>query len=71
MVRKRNLNNNAMNFVVSGTVLGVGSNVLGSAGINSVHGQTAVGNLAGAMPMMGSLMGAGATLQQLRRIKKK
>ena len=66
----KKLRKDAMNIVGAGAMFGVGSNVLGSAGINSVHGQTAVGNLSGALPMLGTLSAAGMTLRQLKKMKK-
>jgi hypothetical protein len=54
-------------IVVSGTVLGVGSSVLSSVG--STEGSKAMGNIAGFLPLGGTIAGTGMTLRQLKKMK--
>lgn len=51
-----------------GVGLGVGSQVLGEMG--STVGQTAIGNISKAMPMMGNMVGAGMVMDSLSTMNK-
>lgn len=64
----RKYRKDAMDMTKSGIAIGIGSSVLGSVG--STEGQKALGNVAGFLPMMGTLSGAGMTLRQLKKIKR-
>lgn len=57
----------ALGMVAGATILGVGGSVAVSAG-GSGAGMSA---MAGYMPAMGTTIGAGLTIQQLRKLQKK
>jgi hypothetical protein len=55
-------------LMAMGIGLGVGSEVLGSVG--STQGQSAVGNISKAMPIMGTMVGASMVMDAVNDINK-
>ena len=61
----------AMGLVGGAAGMGLGSQVLGSVGgASSVHGQQALSNMSGFMPVMGKTMGAGMAIGALGELSK-
>jgi len=58
-------------MIVGGAALGLGSQVLGSVGGSAASSaQAGIGKVSGAMPVMGSIVGAGMVVDSLGRLKK-
>ncbi len=61
----------AMGIVSGGVILGVGSSVVGGVGgSTAASSQAGLGAAAGFLPPMGATVGAGLTVQQLRKLQK-
>lgn len=70
--KRRSMAGEAMGFVGAGVGMGVGAGVLGGIpGAAAASAATGVGKLAGFMPTMGTVAGAGMTLKQLKKLGKK
>ena len=58
----------AYDMVKTGAVLGVGSHVLGQVP-NTASAQTAMSNMSGFLPIVGTLKGAEHTMKALKKLK--
>lgn len=57
------------NLMVSGAAMGIGSQVLGDVG--ATHAQTAVGKITKHYPTIGTMVGAGMTMDAFSQLQKK
>ena len=68
----KKMRKDALEFVKSGTVMGVGSRVLGRVGgTAATNAQTGISNMSFMMPVMGTIKGAEYTTEQLKKMSRK
>ena len=68
-MKRRRMFRDISGFTATGMTLGVGASVVGAMPNAPAGASQGLANMAGFMPVTGSIMGAGYTMDELRRLR--
>jgi len=68
--RKRGISHTAISMTKGSLIMGAGSSTLSQAGISG-GGQTGLSHMAGHMPTIGTIAGAGIVISKARKLKRR